>query len=533
VSGSILTETDRDDLNERLDSRLGRDLQEQIARERYYGYIAYTRARDRLVLACSEQDGAGQTLNPSPFIAHVQHLFPSLQAEQFSGTPDWRGARHVSELVAPLLRGEIAGAGRLETLPEVVLVLDRWRRWQTLPGPEQLALSAAAVEALYGGELRTSVSALETFAACPFQFFARYGLRADERELFEADPRQTGSFQHEILSRFHRELAGAGKRWRDLTPQQAREVIVRIGAKTTERFGGGLFQADAPVRFLARLLVEQLQNFIAAAIGWMKQYEFDPHQVELSFGLGADGLSAWKLDLGQDRVLLLRGKIDRVDLCREPSGDAALAVVLDYKSGGAKLDPILLHYGLELQLLSYLGVLRRLDDPRGIFGVSRLVPAGVFYIPLRARAASGNTRLGVLDESKDTVRTDYQHTGRFDATALAKLDNRGQSKGTQFKFAINQNGEFSKTRNEAMPSGEFRQLLDANEEHLRRHTSAIFEGTAAAKPYRKGNERACDWCPCQTVCRFDGWVNLFNVLRKPPKLEETAAASPKKKRGKA
>ena len=164
---------------------------------------------------------------------------------------------------------------------------------------------------------------------------------------------------------------------------------------------------------------------------------------------------------------------------------------------------------------------------------SRLVPAGVFYIPLRARTVPGSTRQDVLDESNEQTRTDYQHTGRFDAAALPKLDNRTDRKGTQFKYAINQNGEFSKTGNEALPSGEFRQLLDANEAHLHRHASAIFAGAAAAKPYRKGNERACDWCPCQSVCRFDAWVNSFNVLRKPPKPEESAPVPPHKKQGKA
>jgi len=265
----------------------------------------------------------------------------------------------------------------------------------------------------------------------------------------------------------------------------------------------------------------------------MGQYGFDPHKVELSFGLKDDELPAWRLDLDHGRSLLLRGKIDRVDLCREPGTNAALAVVLDYKSGGAKLDPVLLQHGLELQLLSYLGVLRHLVNPKEIFGVGRLDPAGVFYIPLRARAASGSTRLEVLDESKDAARTDYQHTGRFDAAALAKLDQRGEAKGTQFKYSINQNGEFSKTGNEAMPSGEFHQLLDANEDHLRRHGSAIFAGTAGATPYRKGNERACDWCAFQTVCRFDSWENPFRILRKPSNPNDAAEPAPKAKRGKA
>src|SRR5207248_3241388 len=119
----------------------------------------------------------------------------------------------------------------------------------------------------------------------------------------------------------------------------------------------------------------------------------------------------------------------------------------------------------------------------------------------------------------------------FDAAVLPMLDNRGEKKGTQFKFSKNNDGKFSKTGNEAMPTEEFIRLLEQIEADLRRHGSNIFSGDTAAKPYRKGNERACDWCPCLSVCRFDPWVNPFNVLRKPP--EPLEAGPPKTKRSKA
>jgi ATP-dependent helicase/nuclease subunit B len=59
-------------------------------------------------------------------------------------------------------------------------------------------------------------------------------------------------------------------------------------------------------------------------------------------------------------------------------------------------------------------------------------------------------------------------------------------------------------------------LLKKIEADLRSHGARIFSGDVAARPYRKGNERACDWCQCQPVCRFDSWIHPFNVLRKPP-----------------
>ena len=513
---ALLTETDREALNRR-GAKLGSAARERMALERYFGYIACTRASEQLTVTCARQDSRGSPLNPSLFLAQLQRLFPSAAMEEFSGEPQGIDLEHTFELLPALLRGELVDSGELRSLPAVAPVFAQWQRWHSLADPGKLALSPPAAAALYGRELRTSVSALEKFAGCPFEYFVRYGLRADERALFEADPRQTGSFQHEILSRFHIQLRDEKKRWRDLTPQSARDRIAAIGGELSRTFGNGLFGASERSRFMARALIEQLQNLMAALVGWMRQYEFDPQEVELAFGLGPDDLPPWRLPLGDGKYLVLRGKIDRVDLWRAPGSDEALAVIVDYKSSGKKLDPVFLEHGLQLQLLSYLNALLRLPEPEKIFGVRHLVPAGVFYVPLRARPAAGHTRQEVLDRTAASAFAAYQHTGRFDGSALPHLDNRALTKGDQFKYTKKNDGSFSKVGNEAMPREAFAALLEKSETDLRRLGERIFAGDVAARPFRKGNERACDWCQCQAVCRFDAWIHPYNVLRPPAK----------------
>jgi ATP-dependent helicase/nuclease subunit B len=512
---ALLTDADRETLKRR-GATLSPGLRERMARERFYGYIACTRSSEQLAVTWSRQDARGSALNPSLFVGQLQRMFPRLETGEFFAEPDVNEIEHVFEILPALLRGDVIDSGELRSLPRVAPVLAQWQRWHSLASPEKLALSPAAASALYGRELRTSISALETFAGCPFQYFVRYGLRADERALFEADPRQTGSFQHEILSRFHAQLRAEKKRWRDITPQNARERIATIGSELSRSFGEGLFEADERSRFMARALIEQLQNLMATLVDWMRQYEFDPQEVELSFGLGPDDLPAWRLPLGDDKWLVLRGKIDRVDLWRAPDSDEALAVIVDYKSSGKKLDPIFLHHGMQLQLLSYLNALLHLPDPKKIFGVGKILPAGVFYVPLRARTESRHARHEVIGPAAAGASImSYQHTGRFDGKAILQLDNRGLEKGDQFKFAKNKNGEFSKRGNEAMLTESFSALLEKIARDLRSHGERIFAGDISARPFRKGNERACDWCQCQAVCRFDSWIHPFNVLRKP------------------
>src|SRR5207248_5743188 len=128
---------------------------------------------------------------------------------------------------------------RLETLPLFAPVLARWD--QIVAARSVKRLSPGLAEKVYGPELKTSISNLEDYAACPFKFFVVRGLRAEERKKFEIDRRECGSFQHEILMEFHRRLQAQSKRWRDLIPLEARELVGQIGVQTQKSFREGLF----------------------------------------------------------------------------------------------------------------------------------------------------------------------------------------------------------------------------------------------------------------------------------------------------
>jgi ATP-dependent helicase/nuclease subunit B len=360
------------------------------------------------------------------------------------------------------------------------------------------------------------VSRLEEFAECPFRFFVHSGLRAEERKVFELDARERGSFQHEVLKKFHDGLAKEGKRWRDLTPAEARERIGKIALELTGNYRGGLLRDTAQSEFEARAMTESLQDFVETLIGWMRgQYEFDPAAAELEFGDGKT-VPAWQVDLTGGHKLALRGRIDRIDLCRQTDGDA-LCAVMDYKSGGKKLDAILIEHGVQLQLLAYLNALRHWPDPRALSGTARLVPAGVFYVNLRGQYESGGTRAEVLAEAGNARKRAYRHTGRFDADALSKLDSAKAA--DQFNYRLNQDGSLRKGSTEALPHAEFEKLLDRVEMQLHEMGRAIFSGKASVDPYRKGGETACKYCDYRAVCRIDPWTHRYHVLRAAPKQE--------------
>jgi len=268
----------------------------------------------------------------------------------------------------------------------------------------------------------------------------------------------------------------------------------------------------AQTRFEARAMSDSLQEFIEVVVTWLReQNEFDPAAAELDFGGDEARAPAWEVDAGDGHRLELRGQIDRVDLWREPGNEAALALVLDYKSGGKKLDAILVQHGVQLQLLAYLNVLRHWADPRGVLSVARLIPVGVFYVNLRGQYESGDTRAEVLDNAGGARKRAYRHTGRFDASAFPKLDRLGAA--DQFSYQRNKDGSLRKGSVEALSHEEFEKLLDGVEAQLRAMGRAIFSGAAAVDPYRKGSETPCEFCDYRSVCRIDPWTHRYRVLR--------------------
>jgi ATP-dependent helicase/nuclease subunit B len=514
---AILTDTDRDELNHLV--TLGADLRERLARERYYGYIAFTRSRAKLAVTFSRTDTGGGPLNPSPFVWQLRQIFPELTIENFDGQIELEKIECTNELIPTLVEIQSAGQERdfkfLTSSPSISRLAETLGTLRE-PDPRE-NLSAAMAERLYGPVLKTSVSRLEEFAQCPFKFFVRSGLRAGERKLFELDSRERGTFQHDVLEEFHKQLVAEKKRWRDLTPQQARERIGQIAAAKAADFRGGLLRDTPQTKFAARAMAESLQDFIEVIVSWMRsQYQFDPAAVELDFGEEDSTMPAWEIDLDGGHKLALRGRIDRIDICKD--GENAWAAVLDYKSSGKKLEAVLIEHGIQLQLAAYLNSLRHFKNADKLFGVKNLVPAGVFYVSLRGQFENGRTRGEILGSADESRRAAYRHTGRFDAGAIGKLDSIGAE--DQFYYKRNQDGSLHKGMAEAMPRADFEALLDRVEGQLRRMGNEIFSGMAHLDPYRKGQETPCEYCDYRGACRIDPWTHRYRTLTAKTALAE-------------
>jgi ATP-dependent helicase/nuclease subunit B len=462
----------------------------QLSQEQFYGYIACSRARECLVLTYSQAALDGSALNPSRFVSQIKRIFPTLEEIAWDAPFRPEQLEHRCEMIS--LFGGIEEFSQLR-MPSVSESLD----------PD-------VAQRLYGNELKIAVSSVERFASCPFRFFVEQGLGVRERKEFALDLREKGSFQHAVLAQFHRELQSERKRWRDISRDDAMARIARLVDEQIESFSGGLLAMSSENRFIGETYKAALQDFIGSVMDWFRTNEFDPEEVELPFGY-ENQLPGWRVPLETGQMLIMCGRVDRVDVLRQ--GGRALCVVMDYKSGQQQVDRVLVENGIQQQLPAYLLGLTRLPEVRQMFKVDEVVAAGCFLIPLRAKYENEGNRNEVFGDRDRPRKSAYTHSGFFDLEHLSALDrNHSVEKSLQFQYAITKNGVPKKGSFNALESADFAALLRHSEGLLRNFGRRIYQGDISISPYKKSQKTACDQCQCQPVCRFDPWVQKYNVL---------------------
>ena len=214
-----------------------------------------------------------------------------------------------------------------------------------------LADGAAVLEldAAFGPSFCFSPSQLETYIACPFQFFSKYVLNlkpVDEQDELDEDYTERGSQIHDILENFERKV------------QQglADEGLERIAAIEIDRIRN-VQPADATDLDLGLWEIERgrLVRTIHQYVQQRKAYERDgefpstPYEFELKFGERDAAHPILELGHGS-RTIRLRGRIDRIDLVQTAAGSRFR--VIDYKSGSVPSSTDV-KYGEMLQLPLY------------------------------------------------------------------------------------------------------------------------------------------------------------------------------------
>jgi len=580
----ILTNSDRQELDQQ-NAALGPNVLDQISRERYLGYIACTRASQKLAVTFSRQDAGGRTLNPSPFIALLQRHFPQLQIGEFSGAADWRQAEHAVELIGEIVRLH-AGADSKERRED--------GKSPPSPRPSPLGSGRNVPSPIASGRLSSAAqpSGMEkTDNACslahrlgegqgednlsfPSQLLDLPALKALPEKLARLrEPDEAENLSPALADKLYGAVLKSSVSRLEEFAQCPFRFFIHSGLRAEER---KQFELDARERgsFQHEILRQFHDGLTAENQRWR---DVTPVEARARIGriaaslapvyrdglLGADDQSRFTAraltsalqDFVATLVAWMRGQYE-FDPAKAETGfgldnPGLSAWQIDLGHGHklalcGRVDRIdLCHAGGRslAVVMDYKSSPRKLDKillahgvqlqllaylaavrrwPAAFFGAKQIVPAGVFYVNLRGQFESGASRDEVLADPDAARRLAYRHSGRFDAAFLDQLD-RPRARD-QFNYQLNKDGSVRSNSAEALSCKEFTDLLDQVEGQLQTLGEKIYSGAAAVDPYRKGGATPCGYCDYRAVCRIDEWTHEFRELRALEKVSSPSSS---------
>lgn len=477
----LLGDTDRRALR-RLGVELAPTSDEHLLAERYLGYIALTRASERLYLSHPEGAGAAETLRRAQIVAGAAawggHPGPTARA----------GAAPLAAALAVHLRAARDGGPALppewaaaedwldatpETAPFAAAARSGLRRADPQPLPPALA------GRLYPATW--SATRLESAAACAFQQFALHGLRLAPRREARVDPADMGHLLHAALAAFVRGLITDGLDWAELTAEEAAHRREAALAEAAPHVLGRLPQGAARGPLLVAAAARDLAWGVEAMLAHARAGAYQPEGVELEVSLG---------DVG--------GRIDRLDRARGADGARHVRVV-DYKTGAERFSLEAFFHGLQLQAALYLRA--ALDEGDR--------PGGFFLLAVREEM---ETVPGPEADDPDPPRLRGLAPSDPEALALHERALDGSVTGVRLtKAGIPYKGA------PAAPPGGFDLLGRALMRRVAALQRATAAGACAPSPYRWQGEAPCSRCELRPACRFDpGAGDRHRFLRRPP-----------------
>jgi ATP-dependent helicase/nuclease subunit B len=517
---TLLTEQDYQ-LAARGSLELANPYDVSLTHRPYLAYIALTRASRRVYLSYPLLDEKGSAVVPWSGIEPLAAMFTDVAVQFPQGSIQdandiqnphqlglWLSQRLGKDRTSVIsdqstVNSQEIGAGVLNRMAECND--DTLRKMaeqvkQSLDYDNAATMDAKLAETLFHFPMTTSVSRLGTFAKCPYQYFAKYTLGLEKRQLLRFEPMDVGTFYHDVLEAIFKALKKQNKDWADLSVE---ELIVLCDAESEKVLSSNTLLVNfmrkrAHHRYIIESARQALRSFVPMLGQLSRASRFKQAEAELKFGF--DDTLRLVVPLNDGRQIHLRGLIDRLDIA-DIDGQRA-AVVFDYKSGSKSVDFAGMLYGLDLQLPVYLLAM----------GHQKMTPAGAFFLPIDS--GSSSAALSGLDAAEAGFN---KAKGLFDGSFFDAIDTGAAASGGwsgYYNFYVNKDGEPYSYYNSsgALPPEDFQSLLNYTEQRIKKLMTDLSAGCIAITPYRIGTSSPCTWCDYRALCRFDWQINDYNIL---------------------
>ncbi|MBQ3031945.1 MAG: PD-(D/E)XK nuclease family protein, partial [Anaerotignum sp.] len=509
----IFTETERDLLTAQ-GMELANGGKRKVFEENFLIYRGLTKPSRWLWLIYAAASNEGKEQAPSTLIENLQKLDEALKINPIQG--------FILEETAPEATFHLLGSEmrkHSEETPisplwqDIYSFFDDNKDWENRLAmlkkgigktgkPERLAPKTA--KALYGKNVLSSVSRLERFAGCPFSFFAEYGLKAEERRLYQLHTPDLGTLFHEVLELFSNKLEEDSIPWTDLSKEKTTTLIETCVDEAAPRLSDRILMESAANKYLIRRLKRVSVKAAWALVQHLQMGDFTPAGYEVGFGVH-EALPPIVIELGDGGSLILNGKIDRVDLM-DAEGTRYVKII-DYKSGNKTFSFQDIYYGLQLQLLIYLDAYLKYYKKTG----AELKPGGVFYFRIAEPTLSLDKEVSA-EQIEKTLFENMKMSGLLlqEDAVIESLDHSLKPEGAKdfsgssaiVPVGFTKKGEYSSTSNRASEA-QYEAILEFVTERTRKIGEAMKAGIITPLPFKDRDRTPCSYCKYRSICRHD------------------------------
>ena len=332
---------------------------------------------------------------------------------------------------------------------------------------DEFRLSDTAKEKLKQlSEKEYSVTQLEQYAKCPYQYFIKRVLNIDiiKEPSEEIEAFELGTLHHLILYKFYSEITGEGVIIKNCSDEDFTSLVDKIFNIAEQEIGSASF--SSPFSFYEKEKILGIDGIRKNSIlyKFLEEERKDssesiPEYFELAFGMMKNEeikneFSVNELKLGGIKV---RGKIDRLEL----NENKKQFNVVDYKLGGNKPSGNDLHDGLSLQLPLYM------------YAASQMIKTqlGIEYEPANAFIYSLKYKAGDFGKLSISLRSGKD---------FEELNEQNQ------KEVIEYNNE----------------LINICTESIRKYVDEIKAGKFNLSLLENREQKVCRYCNFRSICRI-------------------------------
>ncbi len=175
--------------------------------------------------------------------------------------------------------------------------------------------------------------------------------------------------------------------------------------------------------------------------------------------------------------------------------------IIDYKSGSASFDLAALYYGLQLQLVIYMGAALEMEKRR--HPDKEVVPAGLFYYHIQDPMVEKKGAM-TPEEIEAQIKEQLKLDGlvNSDLEVISRLDREIEGASDVIPVAI-KSGMVQEARSSVASGRRFKLLADYVRSRCQKTGQEILQGDIGLRPMKRGERTGCDYCPYHAVCGFD------------------------------